>query len=145
MIKAQPTVLLLVAFLLVWCPQLPSFSCACLSDSSSRRRRYLQNWEQWLVRDRLLSSYLWESIEIDVSFNGHLGDPCLPQISIFKRYNYFQMRAWTPSRKLFAQSTPNFTESHSCKIWIRNKALFNSEDQSINLYKARWKDNHVPW
>jgi len=33
-------VLLLIAFLLVYCPELPSSSCACLS--SSRRCRHLQ-------------------------------------------------------------------------------------------------------
>ena len=40
-------------------------------------------------------------------------------------------------------------KSHSCKIWIWNKALLvwhnNTEDQSIHLHKALWKDDPVPW
>jgi len=36
-------------------------------------------------RDRLLSCHLWESIEIDVLFYGHLGEPCLTQIKYFQK------------------------------------------------------------
>jgi len=97
----------------------------------------------------IISCHPWEFFEIDVLLYGHYywGESCLTQISILKRYNNFRC-ALRQRWKLFAQSAPKFWKSHSCKIWLWNKALFiwhnNTENQSLHLYKSISNNNPGP-